>query len=160
MIKLNWTEIKFTFVCFFEVYAGVILRMSKSNSESATNAICFVPVSKIEKTDAGCSELCRRCTIFGETVNMYFNVSQLNSYILMGDVHHICYLPDICGTDVYVSQSTRKWPTCTAPKATTLLVRKSMIAGPVLFSNVGNGCKLFVQISMEKCKWNSKEILT
>lgn len=60
---------KFTFVCFLEVYAGVIFRISKSNNESATKAICFVPVSKIEKTDAGCSELCRRCTTFGVTVN-------------------------------------------------------------------------------------------
>lgn len=53
-----------TFVCFFDVYAGVIFNMSKSNNESATNGICFVPVSKIENTDAGCSELCKTCTTF------------------------------------------------------------------------------------------------
>lgn len=65
----GFNERKFTFVCFFEVYAGVILRMSKSNNESATKAICFVPVSSMENTEAGCSELCRRWTIFGETEN-------------------------------------------------------------------------------------------
>lgn len=49
-----------TFVCFFDEYAGCIFKISKSNSESATKGICFVPVSKIENTDVGCSELCNR----------------------------------------------------------------------------------------------------
>lgn len=56
--------IKRTFVCFFDVYAGVIFKMSKSNKESATNGICLVPVSKMENTDAGCSELCKMCITF------------------------------------------------------------------------------------------------
>jgi len=51
------------------------------------------------------------------------------------------YLPS-CGTDMYVSQSTRNCPICTAPRATTLLVRNSIVCGPVRFSIIGNCCSL------------------
>lgn len=61
---------------------------------------------------------------------------------------------------MYVSQSTIKWPTCSAPKATTLLVRKSMIAGPVLFSRFGNGCKLIAELIIKVNECESKETLT
>lgn len=67
-----------TFVCFFDVYAGVIFKISKSNRASATRDICFVPVSKIENTDAGCSELCRTCTILGFPVVFYLEEKSEN----------------------------------------------------------------------------------
>lgn len=53
------------------------------------------------------------------------------------------YLPS-CGTDMYVSQSTRNCPTCTAPRATTLFVRNSIVCGPVRFSVIGNCCSLLI----------------
>lgn len=38
--------------------------MSKSNRPSAITWMFFVPLSRIENTDAGCSELWRMCTVF------------------------------------------------------------------------------------------------
>lgn len=52
------------------------------------------------------------------------------------------HLPS-CGTDMYVSQSTRNCPACTAPRAMTLLVRNSIVCAPVRFSIIGNCCSLW-----------------
>lgn len=49
-------------LCFF--CSTVFIFINKlSNKTSATTGMVFVPVSKIENTDAGCSELCTTCTI-------------------------------------------------------------------------------------------------
>lgn len=69
------------------------------------------------------------------------------------------YLPS-CGTDMYVSQSTRNCPTCTAPRATTLFVRNSIVCGPVRFSVIGNCCSLSsTQCKLLYCRMHLTNIL-
>lgn len=60
-----------TFVIFFDVYAGVIFTISRSNRLSAMMDICLVPVSNMEKADAGYSELWRTWTAFGLPKNRF-----------------------------------------------------------------------------------------
>jgi len=62
------------------------------------------------------------------------------------------YLPS-CGTDMYVSQSTKNCPICTAPRATTLLVRNSIVCGPVRFSIIGNCCNLSTRALTVSRSW-------
>lgn len=50
------------------------------------------------------------------------------------------------GTDMYVSQSTRHWPLCTAPSAITRFVRNSTVCGPLRLSVIGNCCNTVTPI--------------